>query len=118
IFIPLIFSICVFVSLNELDFDHNVSRFEKIVDGSITFTSIVVGFLSALLGVIISIRDAEITKRIFDVREKSLIVYYFLATILLGFLVIVCSGTLYVFIGQTTQASFFIMHLWSVLLFW
>jgi hypothetical protein len=59
------------IALLLFGFKPNVQGFEKVVDGLITFSSIVVGFLSALLAVILSLSNTEVVKYIFSYTRKG-----------------------------------------------
>ncbi|MDO8223950.1 hypothetical protein [Bacillus cabrialesii] len=68
---PLIISGAVFI-----DFTYAVKNFDKVLDGAITFSSIVLGFLGALLGILISIKDSAIVSAIFESKEKNIKLFF------------------------------------------
>lgn len=113
---PLLLSICMSVLLIRFGFDPGVKRFEKVLDGSITFSSILVGFLSALMGIMMSIRSSDVVKGMFEVRNKKLLVYYLSETIFLGFAVVISSGLMYTFIESCGYHLPF--YSWIVVTFW
>lgn len=114
--LPLILSGITLWVMGILDFNPQLTRFEKILDGSITFSSILVGFLAAMMGVLVSIKESEVMKRIFDVRSKGLLAFYLSETIFLGFIVVVSTCIMYLFIERTDYQTPFIV--WQISLFW
>lgn len=60
---PVISLIFVYLGFT-LGFDYKVKNFDKILDSSIVFGSIVIGFLAALLGILVTIRDTDIVREI------------------------------------------------------
>jgi len=77
-------------------FNYKVDNFEKVLDTSVTFSSIIIGFLAALLGILFTIRDSQIIEVIFESKEKGTLKYYFYESILVGFVVILLSASLYI----------------------
>ncbi|SMG58274.1 hypothetical protein [Paenibacillus aquistagni] len=97
-------------------FNSKIDNFEKIIDGTITFSSILVGFIAALMGILVSIKDSDIVKHIFQVRGKRLFAYYLSETVILGFITVIASGVMYPFIDKPDIILPFI--LWQFTIFW
>lgn len=106
---------------------NNNNSLEKILDSTITFSSITVGFVGALLGILFSIRNTEIIDLLFESREKDTLKKYFRQNIVSGIILVVVSMTLYVKDGIDNiiainieklkpSSIFFIM--WGFLLFY
>lgn len=71
-------------------------QLEKILDASITFSSIIIGFLSALLGIIFSIKNTEIIDSILNYDyTRETFVEYFKKSIISGFFTIMLSSVLF-----------------------
>lgn len=71
-------------------------EFIKILEGVITFSSIMVGFIAALLGILFSIRDTELINHLFehcDNRKRCLI--FFRNPIISGLLIVIVSCLLF-----------------------
>lgn len=101
-----------------IGFNHKVSNFDKVLDGSITFSSIVVGFLAALLGILMSIRDTEIVKELFRQKEMGTLKFYFNEALLLGFATVILSGVLHVIRQKEGLVVGTTFYAWCVVLFW
>lgn len=114
----LLFGLIVTYIVHIIGFNHQVKNFDKVLDGSITFSSIVVGFLAALLGILISIRDTEIVKEIFRQNEIGTLKYYFNEALILGFLTVILSGVLHVIRENILLSVTIVFNVWSVVLFW
>lgn len=96
---PYLISAIFTVLLFFTGFNYSSNGFEKILDAAITFSSIIVGFLGALLGILISIKDSKIVKDIFDTKEKYTLKHYFEETFLIGIGIVVLTCSMYVLIN-------------------
>jgi hypothetical protein len=86
---------------------------EKVVDASINLSSILIGLLGALLGILISIRDTSVVNFLFSSEnEKEKIFGFIKQAIFLGFLTIVTASFLYVNLKPVTQASYCFFNIW------
>lgn len=72
------------------------NKLEKILEAVITFSSILIGFLAAMLGIIFSIKDTEIIYSILNYDDtKDTFVTYFRKPIISGFLTVIISALLF-----------------------
>lgn len=117
-FLPIVFTAVATVLLIHYGFNPKLNRFDKIVDGSITFASIIAGFLAAMLGILVSIKESKIVKAIFQSRTKRLLAFYFSESIFLGFLVVGFAGALYLVMDVDGLKTTVVFVTWTVLLFW
>lgn len=115
---PIVLASITTVTLVYFDFNPGLKRFEKLVDGSITFSSIIVGFLAAMLGILVSIKESKVVKAIFSNRTKSQLAFYFSESIFLGFLVIGTAGALYLVMDSMNTRSTSIFIIWTASLLW
>lgn len=98
--------------------DYTIHKFEKVLDTMIIFSSIVTGFLAALLGILVSIRNSEIVKTLFSTKTKGIIKYYFYETFILGFSVVVVSGAMYVLTDYDFDFTIYFFYFWIMIVFW
>lgn len=75
---------------------NNSNSLEKILDSTVTFSSITVGFVGALLGILFSIRNTEVIDLLFKSREKDTLKKYFKQNIISGIILVIVSMALYV----------------------
>lgn len=84
----------------------SIAGFEKVLDGVITFSSIVIGFLGALLAIILSISKSNVIqhlyKHVHHTKGKNYFYNYFQEAIIVGFIVVISSIFMYVFRKMTT----------------
>jgi hypothetical protein len=73
-----------------------VGSFGQLLNSVITFASILLGFLSTLLGILITIRNSPIMKKLYEEGYRIFIKYYFYEAITAGFLVVITSMVLQV----------------------
>lgn len=77
-----------------------IKGLEKVLDGVITFSSITIGFLGALLAIILSISKSEVIQHLYKHVDfnngKSLLFRYFQEAIIAGFVVVIFSIFMYV----------------------
>lgn len=92
----LLIGLVIAVLLRKLEIDHLIdAKFDNVLNGAITFSSIVVGFLGVLLSIIATIRDTDIMKHLYENVAEDLLKSYFKGTVIAGFLVVVVSISLY-----------------------
>lgn len=114
---PLLIGLIILISVVYFDIDYSINKYEKVLDSTITFSSIVIGFLAALLGILVSIKDSDIVKTIFDSVEKGTLKYFFYETFFLGFSVVISSGSMYVLTGYQFQVTLYFFYVWVFLTF-
>jgi hypothetical protein len=106
--ISLVVVICAF----HFDWTYQIENFDKVLDSVITFSSIILGFLGALLGILITIRDSSIMIKIFKENHKSTIKHYFSESIFIGFLVVITSTILQLFLSETDSWILYLFYGW------
>ncbi|EHB65251.1 hypothetical protein [Paenibacillus lactis] len=116
--LPVALSAIVTPILINFGFNPGLNRFEKLVDGSITCSAIIVGFLAAMLGILVSIKETKVVKAIFSNRTKSQLAVFFSESIFLGFLVIGSAGSLYLVMDSADTRSTYVFIAWTALLLW
>ncbi len=77
---------CLNTSLGNLD---------KVIDGIITFSSIIIGFLGVLLAILLSIRNTEIITYIFAHTQKNVLLKYFRSAVISGLLLVIMSISMF-----------------------
>lgn len=117
-FYPLGVSIALVFLLNYIGFDKTAHNFEKVLDSAVTFSSIVVGFLAALLGILVSIRNTEIVGEIFAQKEHTTLKRYFNETFIIGFSVIMLSNVMYIHINELSKAAEGLFIIWITVSLW
>jgi len=107
------------VIIVTLKINISISSFEKILDTTITLSSIIVGFVGVLLGLLFSIRNTEIVDLLFKRKSKYVLKSYFRNNILSGILLVLVSLALYFneFIGRINIVVKYIVYgVWGFLL--
>lgn len=99
--------------LQSLDFQ--LKGFEKVIDGIITFTSIIIGFLVAILTILLSSKDSKIINRIMIGSEKEELRIYFLSSFSVGGLLVFNSIIMYLARHFTNYLTYFLFYSWFFL---
>lgn len=96
-YLPCFLGIVAFVTIIVSASKINISStsFERILDSTITLSSIIVGFVGVLLGLLFSIRNTEIVDLLFKKKSKNVLQSYFKSNILSGILLVLMSLILY-----------------------
>lgn len=100
-----------------LKIDYTINNFDDLLVSVITFGSIVTGFLGALLGILMSIRNSDIVKEIFSNYAKNILKFYFYETFILGFLLIIFTSSMQILIGYDFNFTLYIYYLWIFISF-
>lgn len=90
-----------------------LAKFEKVLDGTITFSSIITGFLASMLAILVSIKESKIIKAIYrnfgkgNGNGNKLIQSYLNSVIMAGLVTVIVSASLYVIIYDLKDALLF-----------
>ena len=95
---PIICGIVAGISVIWIKFSFDIAKSsaEKVLDATITFSSILVGFVGVLLGILFSIRHSETVSLLFESKNKEVLKGYFKRTIISGLLLVFASLFSYV----------------------
>ncbi|MEC2197834.1 hypothetical protein V7174_13555 [Bacillus subtilis] len=103
--------LAVFI-LYKLGVDNKIKNLDKVLEGAVNFSAILLGFLGALLGILLSIKDSAIVKAIFNQQGASLLKYYFNESFASGLLVVVLSCVMQIFLGEETVCAKVLFYTW------
>jgi hypothetical protein len=115
---PIIISLLSLVASYMLKINYKMPNYDKVLDGAITFSSIVVGFLGALLGILISIKDSAIVDKIFRSKERTTLRFFFYEPFVLGLLVVVSSAIMHVMRAYDDHSSTVTYYVWLLVTVW
>lgn len=101
-----------YTDFSFLVLDFNLKGFEKVIDGIITFTSIIIGFLVAILTILLSSKDSKIINRIMDGSEKEELRIYFLSSFIIGGFLVFNSIIMYVARHFTNILTYILFYSW------
>ncbi len=92
--------------------------FDKILDSSIMFSSIIVGFVGVLVGILFSLRDSELIQLFFETRTRGRerLKLYFKQNIISGILLVVFSMLLYLRAHLGSCVQMLALITWTFLL--
>lgn len=116
---PIVLAFVVSLILYLFDFTPKMRGFEKVLDGVITFASIVIGFLAALLAIILSISKSKVMKHLYehiDIQKgKNILFGFFKQSIGAGFIVVIFSICMYLIHHLDVLSTFnkIIFWLWT-----
>lgn len=102
-FYPYIFGFIAFIISFLLKLNPTIKGFDNVLDGTISFSSIMLGFIAALLAIILSISNSPVMKHLYNYVEnggnitgKDILFSYFRVSIFSGFIAVIIS--IYMFI--------------------
>lgn len=93
--------------------------FDKVLESTITLSSILIGFIGALLGILFTVKNTETISLLFQSKEKIVLKRYFRYNVILGMFLVVFSLLLYVIeaVENLTETIQYIVYgLWGFLL--
>ncbi|MGE7881705.1 hypothetical protein [Bacillus sp. NPDC094077] len=103
-------------------FTPKINGFEKVLDGVISFSSIALGFLGALLAIILSISKSNVIQHLYSYMAQNsgdgrkILFGYFQRGLLTGFAVVILSIGMYVVSKQTLNNYYLLIsYLWVFL---
>lgn len=120
-YLPLILTIIVIVLCLVIsglyNFDFSDPAYDKILDATINCTSILIGFVGVLIGVLFSIRYSKLIVTLFKQGADVKLKQYFLKSIISGVMLVVISAFLYLrYIQPINIAIRYLVTIWCGLL--
>lgn len=111
---PYIIGIIVSIFCFKIKFDITTnSNFEDLLGGLVTLSSIIIGFLGAILPTVLGMRDeSAFVKYVFGNDKEKLFSKYLKATISLGLIDVLVSLLMYVRDNFSEKIGAFIYYLW------
>lgn len=113
---PWLLSLIALLLAYLLGFTHTIENFDKMLDAVLTFSSIILGFLAALLGILITIRDTSIIKSLFSNGYKGAIKRAFIEPLTSGLAVVLLTTTFYLYLNVNTFTINIIFYTWLFVL--
>ncbi|WP_270370610.1 hypothetical protein [Aerococcus urinaeequi] len=89
-----------------------VEGLESVLESVITFSSIIIGFYTAMYGVLISLKDSDIFKAFDEFDLKSLFTFQLYESVIISFLVLSVSIIMQISIHYENKLSFIIFYIW------
>ncbi|MED3310373.1 hypothetical protein P4436_06055 [Bacillus thuringiensis] len=119
---PFGISILLTTLLGIFQFTPKIEGFEKVLDGVISFSSIALGFLGALLAIILSISKSNVIQHLYSYMAQNggegrkILFGYFQRGLLTGFAVVILSIGMYIVSKQKINMYYLgISYLWVFL---
>lgn len=88
---PWLIPVIIILLTIPYNISYKIKNFSDVLESVVTFSSIIVGFLGALLGILITINNSKIIKEISGNNEMGTVRYFFNETLVLGFIVVLLS---------------------------
>lgn len=103
LFVPGLISMGIVFLTMRSGINYNFKNLDKVLEGTTNFSSILLGFLGALLGILLSIKDSDIVRYIFDQKGSSWLKFYFNESFIFGLIVVILSAVMQVFIDESSS---------------
>lgn len=88
-------TIASIIVAHYFDFTSYNDVFDNILDATINFNSIIIGFVGVLIGILFSLRDSHIVSLLFKHNKEQQLKRYFLEAIISGVVLLLFSAGLY-----------------------
>lgn len=88
-------TIASIIVAHYFDFTSYNDVFDNILDATINFNSIIIGFVGVLIGILFSLRDSHIVSLLFKHNKEQQLKRYFLEAIISGVVLLLFSAVLY-----------------------
>lgn len=95
---------------------NDISNFDNILSSTVTFSSIIIAFLSTMVSIFISLIDSKVMKRINEEDGDGLLTSYIAEAVIGGLLLVVYSMILFMFLNYTGKMSNYLLCFYIALL--
>lgn len=106
-----------FVFFRYVGIDHTIKGYDEVLNSIITFSSIIIGFYTAMYGVLLTLKEADIFKKFRELKIDKTFKIQLYESLVVSFLILIASIALQVLVNyeqlQLTQLFF---YAWSFLL--
>lgn len=93
-----------------------ISNFDNILSSTVTFSSIIIAFLSTMVSIFISLIDSKIMKRINAEDGDGLLTSYIAESVIGGLSLVVYSMVLFMFLNYSGKLSNYLFCVYVILL--
>lgn len=102
---------------NKININITTGTFDKILDSIINFTSILIGFIGVLIGILFSIKDEVLVVKLFNHKSKEKLKQYFIESFISGIFLILMSIVLYLLIDiSALNINYLLSSIWGGLI--
>lgn len=113
---PFIVSICISLGVLIAKINlHDIKNLKEILSSVVNLSSILVGFLAAMISILIAIAGQRVMKRIKDNNASDLLKSYFFGSVSSGFIVVIYSTFLNIWVDLDNEASRWLLISWSLI---
>lgn len=109
---PLVVAILSIFFKLRINIDFRIMGFEKVLESMITFSSIIIGFYTAMYGVLITLKDSDVMKTFRSKRLTGILRYQLYDSLIISFLVLVLSVALQVLINYPSNLTGSLTNIW------
>lgn len=88
------FIMSIFIS-KKIELNLNVEEYDKVLDSVINSTSIIIGFIGVLIGILFSIRNSELVDKLFKHKSRDKLKKYFVESFISGVILVTLSIIMY-----------------------
>lgn len=113
---PLIFGIVSFLFFLYFSIDYTIIGFQDVLNSIITFSSIIIGFYTAMYGVLISLNNTDIFKKFRINKIDGTLKTQLYESLIVSFLILIVSIALQVLMNYQKLITELTFFLWSFLL--
>lgn len=111
--------ICGIVLSVFFNFTFPADPYDKILDAIINFSSIIIGFMGVLIGILFSLRDSKVVSLLFKYNKERQLKRYFLESICVGIALLLFSMILYLREQYPIHSmAAYLIDIWCGLLFY
>ncbi|AVK60545.1 hypothetical protein C5Z25_01615 [Lactobacillus sp. CBA3605] len=112
---PLLFS-AFFISIKFLlDLNYTIHGFDKILESTITFSSIIIGFYTAMYGVLITLKDSDIMRAFRKNQLTGILKFQLYDSLTVSFCVLITSVVMQSLIYYPGVLAGSVTNIWTLL---
>lgn len=104
------------ILINIFKVNYSLVGFTSVLESIINFSSIIIGFYTAMYGILVTIKDKQIFKEISNFNLEGLFKYQLYESLISTFIILILSISLQIFVNYHIWFTHLLFNIWCFIL--
>lgn len=113
---PIIVGLTTLLIFNFFEINYKLKGYDSVLNSIITFSSIIIGFYTAMYGVLLTLNNSDIFKKFREVEIENLLKKQLYESLITSFVILILSIALQILINYDFLITIIFFNIWSFFL--